>query len=129
MVTDETFLQFTGGISNTCLNNISSIGNTIDENNELPIIRSSSYYTLQYRKQGYSKTSACPKLFSKGSHAFSSVFSLSAASKIITLAPCALSHHFQDLYNSLSSTVIYTISISKFNANSSKKFPIATLNQ
>ena len=44
MVTDETFLQFTGGISNSCLNNILSIGNTIDENNELPIIRRSSYY-------------------------------------------------------------------------------------
>ena len=28
MVTDETFLQFTGGISNSCLNNILSIGNT-----------------------------------------------------------------------------------------------------
>ena len=44
MVTDETFLQFTGGISNSCLNNILSIDNTIDENNELPIIRISSYY-------------------------------------------------------------------------------------
>ena len=44
MVTDETFLQFTGGISNSCLNNILSIGNAIDENNELPIIRRSSYY-------------------------------------------------------------------------------------
>ena len=44
MVTDETFLQFTGGISNNCLNNILSIGNAIDENNELPIIRRSSYY-------------------------------------------------------------------------------------
>ena len=44
MVIDETFLQFTGGISNSCLNNILSFGNTIDENNELPIIRRSSYY-------------------------------------------------------------------------------------
>ena len=44
MVTDETFLQFTGGISNSCLNNSLSIGNAIDENNELPIIRRSSYY-------------------------------------------------------------------------------------
>ena len=44
MVTDETFLQFTDGISNSCLNNILSIGNTIDENNELPIICRSSYY-------------------------------------------------------------------------------------
>ena len=42
---------------------------------------------------------------------------------------CALSHHFQDLYSSLSSTLIYTTSISKFNANSSKKFQTATLNQ
>ena len=31
-------------------------------------------------------------------------FSLSAASKIIALAPCALSHHFQNVYSSLSST-------------------------
>ena len=67
---------------------------------------------LQYRKQGHSKTSACPKLFSKGSHAFSSFLSLSAASKITALATCALSHHFQNLYNSLSSTLIYTTSIS-----------------
>ena len=44
MVTDETFLQFTVGISNSCLNNVLSIGNAIDENNELPIIRRSSYY-------------------------------------------------------------------------------------
>ena len=44
MVTDETFPQFTGGISNSCLNNILNIGNTIDENNELPIIRRSSCY-------------------------------------------------------------------------------------
>ena len=84
---------------------------------------------LQYRKQGHSKTSACPKLFSKGSHAFSSFFSLCAASKITALATCALSHHFQNLYNSLSSTLIYTTSISKFNANSNKKFQTATLNQ
>ena len=84
---------------------------------------------LQYRKQGHSKTSACPKLFSKGSHAFSSFFSLSAASKITALATCALSHHFQNVYNSLSSTLIYTTSISKFNANSNKKFQTATLNQ
>ena len=46
MVTDETFLQFTGGISNSCLNNILSIGNAIDENNELAIIRRSSYYDI-----------------------------------------------------------------------------------
>ena len=44
MVTDETFLQFTGGIINNCLNNIFNAGNTIDGNNELPIIRRSSYY-------------------------------------------------------------------------------------
>ena len=84
---------------------------------------------LQYRKQGYSKTSACPKWFSKGSHAFSSFFSLSAAPKIIALATCALSDHFPNLYTSLSSTLIYTTSISKFNANTSKKFQTATLNQ
>ena len=84
---------------------------------------------LQYRKQGHSQTSACPKLFSKGSHAFSTFFSLSAASKITALATCALSHHFQNVYNSLSSTLIYTTSISKFNANSNKKFQTATLNQ
>ena len=84
---------------------------------------------LQYRKQGYSKTSACPKLFSKGSHEFSSFFSHSAAYKIIALAPCAPSHYLQDLYKSLSSTLIYTTSTSKFDANSSKKFQTATLNQ
>ena len=44
MVTDETFLQFTGGITYNCLNNILNAGNTIDGNNELPIIRRSSYY-------------------------------------------------------------------------------------
>ena len=86
-------------------------------------------YCNSLRKQGHSKTSACPKLFSKGSHSFSSFFSLSAASKIIALATCALSHHFQNLYNSLSSIRIYTTSISKCNANSSKKFQTATLNQ
>ena len=75
------------------------------------------------------KTSGCPKLFSKGSHAFSSFFSLSASSKIIALAPCALSHYFLDLYNNLSNTLIYTTSISKFNANSSKKFQTAMLTQ
>ena len=41
----------------------------------------------------------------------------------------ALSHHFQDLYNSLSSTFIYITSISKFDPNSSKKFQTATLIQ
>ena len=44
MVTDETFLQFTGGVTNNCLNNILNAGNTIDGNYELPIIRRSSYY-------------------------------------------------------------------------------------
>ena len=48
---------------------------------------------------------------------------------LIALAPCALSHYFQDLHNSLSNTLIYTTSISKFDANSSKKFQTATLNQ
>ena len=42
---------------------------------------------------------------------------------------CSLSHYFQDFYNSLSSTLIYTTSISKFDGNSSKKFQTATLNQ
>ena len=36
---------------------------------------------------------------------------------------------FQDLYNSLSSTLLYTTSISKFDANSSNKFQTATHNQ
>ena len=44
MVTDETFLQFTGGVTNNCPNNIFNAGNTSDGNNELPIIRRSSYY-------------------------------------------------------------------------------------
>ena len=48
-------------------------------------------------------------------------FSLSAANKIIALAPCALSHHFQKNYNSLSSTLIYTTSIFKFNARNSRQ--------
>ena len=87
------------------------------------------YCNSLLHKQGHSKTSACPKLFSKGSHAFSSFFSLSAASKITALAPCALSYHFFNLHNSLSSTLIYTTCIYKFNANSSKKFSTATLNQ
>ena len=43
-VTDETFIQFTGGTSNSCLNNNLSIGNTIGENNGLSIIRRLSYY-------------------------------------------------------------------------------------
>ena len=62
----------------------------------------------------------CPKLFSKGSHhMFSSFFSLSVAFEIISSR--ALSHYFQDLYSGISSTLIYTTSISKFDANSSKK--------
>ena len=44
MVNDETCLQCTGGIINNCLNNILSIDNTIDENNELPIIRAAHHY-------------------------------------------------------------------------------------
>ena len=44
MATDETFLQFTDGVTNNCLNNIFNAGNTIDGNNELSIIRQSSYY-------------------------------------------------------------------------------------
>ena len=56
---------------------------------------------------GYSNTSACPTLFSKGSHAFSSVFSFSAASKIIALAPCEHCIIFNSCtkaYEALSST-------------------------
>ena len=68
-------------------------------------------------------------IISKGSHAFSSFFLLSAASKIIALVPCALSHYLQELYNSVASILIYTTSISKFDANFSKKFQTATLNQ
>ena len=50
-------------------------------------------------------------------------------SESFALATCAPSHHFQFFYNSLSSTLIYTTSIFKFDANSSKKFQTATLNQ
>ena len=46
MVTDETLLQFTGGVTNNCLNNILNAGNTVDKNNELPIIRRSHIMTL-----------------------------------------------------------------------------------
>ena len=38
-------------------------------------------------------------------------------------------HYFHDLNNSLSSTVIYTTSISKFDAASSQEFQTATLNR
>ena len=38
-------------------------------------------------------SSMCPQLFGKASHAFSSVFSLSDASEIIALAPCAQSQN------------------------------------
>ena len=44
-------------------------------------------------------------MFGNGSHAF---FSFSAASKIIALAPCALSHYFQDLYSSQPSPLMNT---------------------
>ena len=54
-------------------------------------------------------------------------FSLSATSEITELASCALSHYFQDLYSSLSSSVIYTTSISEFDANSSKKSQTVTI--
>ena len=56
-------------------------------------------------------------------------FSLSATSKTIALAPCALAYHFKYVYNSLSSTLLYTTSISKFDANSSKTFQAAKLNK
>ena len=49
--------------------------------------------------------------------------------KSLHIAPCALSHYFQELYMRLSSNLIYTTSISIFDANSSKKFQTATLNQ
>ena len=67
--------------------------------------------------------------FGKGSHAFSLFFLLGATSEIIALASCALSHYFQDLCNSLSSSVITTTSISEFDAHSSKKFQTPTINQ
>ena len=57
------------------------------------------------------------------------LFSLNAASGIFALAPRALLHYFKDLYNSLSSPVINTTSISEFNARSSKTFQTATINQ
>ena len=38
MITDETFLLYTGGIEQNCLNNILDINNYNNENNELPMI-------------------------------------------------------------------------------------------
>ncbi|KAK2170766.1 hypothetical protein NP493_1143g01039 [Ridgeia piscesae] len=69
------------------------------------------------------------QFFSKDKQAFYSFFLLSAASKIIAMAPSHYRIIFSDLYSSLSSTLIYTTSISKFDANTSKKFQTATLNQ
>ena len=46
MITDETFLLYTGGIKKKILNNILDINNN-NENNELPIIRRSSYYDFE----------------------------------------------------------------------------------
>ena len=74
------------------------------------------------RKQGSSKTSTCTHVFGKGSHVFSSLFLLSAASEIIALARCTLSHYFLDLYSSLSRPLINTTSIFEFHARSIKKF-------
>ena len=56
-------------------------------------------------------------------------FSKESTKHHVALAPCAISHHFQNVYNSLSTTLIYTPSISKFNANSNKKFQTVPLNQ
>ena len=44
MITDETFLLYTGCIEKHCLNNILDINsnNNYNENNELPMIRRSS---------------------------------------------------------------------------------------
>ena len=46
MISDETFLVYTGGIEKKILNNILDINsnNNNNENNELPLIRRSSYY-------------------------------------------------------------------------------------
>ena len=49
--------------------------------------------------------------------------------KVIALTPSTLSLYFQDLYNSVLSTPIYKTNIYKFDANSSKKFQTAILNQ
>ena len=60
-------------------------------------------------------------LFGKGSHAFSSFLSLSDSSEITSLAPCALSLYFQDMYNCLSSPLITTGLLSEFDAHSRVK--------
>ena len=46
MITDETFLLYTGGIEKKFLNNILDTNNN-NENNELPMIRRSSYYDFK----------------------------------------------------------------------------------
>ena len=43
MTSDESFLLFSGGMELNCLNNILNTKNNNDDN-ELPIIRRSSYY-------------------------------------------------------------------------------------
>ena len=70
----------------------------------------------------------CPTFFGKGSLKFS-FFSLSAASEIIALAACALSHSFHELYTNLSNPIINTTSTSEIDALSSKKFQTAMINQ
>ena len=49
MITDDTFLLYTGGIKKNCLNNILDINsnNNNNENIELPMIRRSSYYEFE----------------------------------------------------------------------------------
>ena len=50
MITDETFLLYTGGIEKHFLNNILDINynsNNNNENNELPMIRQSLYYDFE----------------------------------------------------------------------------------
>ena len=63
----------------------------------------------------------------KGSYTISSFLSLSATSKIIALAPCAISHYFQYLYNYLSSPFIQTTCLFTFNAHSSKTAQAASV--
>ena len=49
MITDKTFLLYTGGIEKKCLSNILDINsnNTNHENNELPLIGRSLYYDFE----------------------------------------------------------------------------------
>ena len=47
MITDETFLLYTDGFEKKIQNNILDINNNNNENNELPMIRRSSYYDFE----------------------------------------------------------------------------------